>query len=106
MGFLRNHAIDTASFPLREGLEVSAYKVVRLMADTLEEMAVQAPVLQTEKFSLGNHLHNYVYVPVHQFKSSLIVMAFEPRSMVGLVNYTAFAYLLEAGKLYPILRVE
>jgi hypothetical protein len=76
------------------------------MADTLEEMTVQAPVLLAEKLSLGNQLHNYVYVPVHQFKSSLIVMAFEPRSMVGLVNYTAFAYLLEAGKLYPILRVE
>jgi hypothetical protein len=50
--------------------------------------------------------HGYIFIPAAQLKGNLIVLALEPKSMLGLVTYDKFARLLEAGKPFPVLRVE
>lgn len=106
MAFLSKHSIITQAFPEHGELSITAYNIGDLPTDTLEETAVRAPVLETSPVALGKTIHQYVYVPINQLKSMLLVMAFEPRSMVGLANYASFAYLLQAHMTYPILRVE
>jgi hypothetical protein len=47
----------------------------------------------------------YIYVPADQLKGNMIVLALEPKSMLGLVTYQQFQFMLKAGQTYPILRV-
>lgn len=47
----------------------------------------------------------YYFVPVEQRKSTMMTLAFEPQSMINLLQYEKFAYLMK-GKIWPILRVE
>jgi hypothetical protein len=48
---------------------------------------------------------DYVYIPTSQLKGNMIVIALEPKSMLGLVTYKQFAQILKAGEKFPILRV-
>jgi len=48
---------------------------------------------------------DYYVVPVSQLRSNKIVTGLEPQSMIGLVNYPSFEYLLLNKKNYPVLRV-
>jgi hypothetical protein len=48
---------------------------------------------------------DYIYIPLNQIKGNLIVLALEPKSMLGLVTYKQFGYLLKPGETFPILRV-
>ena len=48
---------------------------------------------------------DYIYVPTSQLKGNMIVIALEPKSMLGLVTYKGFAHLLKVRRKFPILRV-
>ena len=50
-------------------------------------------------------LSDYIYLPTSQLKGTMIVIALEPKSELGLVTYKQFAHLLKAGEKYPVLRV-
>jgi hypothetical protein len=46
-----------------------------------------------------------VIVPVHQFRSTMIVSALEPSSLWGIAQYPAFAWLRSVSGEYPIYRI-
>ena len=48
---------------------------------------------------------DYIYLPASQLKGNMIVIALEPKSILGLVTYPQFAHLLKADEKYPVLRV-
>ncbi|AFH50605.1 Putative carboxypeptidase [Ignavibacterium album JCM 16511] len=50
-------------------------------------------------------LEKYYFLPVNQLKNNMIVIALEPKSMLGLVTYKQFEYLLKPKEKYKILRV-
>ncbi|MFN3693983.1 MAG: hypothetical protein ACK4UV_03160, partial [Ignavibacterium sp.] len=50
-------------------------------------------------------LSEYYFLPVSQLKNNMIVIALEPKSILGLVTYKQFEQLLKAGEQFPILRV-
>jgi len=52
------------------------------------------------------HDTDYIFIPTSQLKGNLVVLALEPKSMLGLVTYEKFADLIKAGKPYPVMRVE
>ncbi len=58
-------------------------------------------VEQLEDLPLGV---GYFFVPINQLHSNMLVLALEPESQIGLVNYSAFEHLKEEDD-YPILRV-
>ena len=49
--------------------------------------------------------NDYIFIPTAQLKGNLIVLALEPKSMLGLVTYKDYASLLKNGEAFPILRV-
>ncbi len=61
-----------------------------------------ARLVQLDDLPLGI---GYYYVPINQLHSNMVVLALEPQSQIGLVNYDAFEYLTEEPD-YPILRVN
>jgi hypothetical protein len=48
----------------------------------------------------------FIFIPASQLKGRLILLALEPKSMLGLATYEKYASLLQAGKPWPVLRVE
>jgi hypothetical protein len=48
---------------------------------------------------------NYYFIPASQLKGNLIILALEPKSMLGLVTYKPYAHLLKAGEAFPVIRV-
>ncbi|MCU0343594.1 MAG: hypothetical protein MUF28_07210 [Ignavibacterium sp.] len=55
----------------------------------------------TEKINLSD----YYYLPVNQLKNNLIVIALEPKSVLGLATYKQFEYLIKKDQPFPILRI-
>ena len=49
---------------------------------------------------------DYFFIPTAQLKGNLVVLALEPRSILGLVTYKNYAQLLKKGEVFPVLRVN
>ncbi|MBK7338076.1 MAG: hypothetical protein IPJ00_18790 [Saprospirales bacterium] len=63
------------------------------------------PALRVVELKKQSLREGYIFIPTNQLKGNLLVLALEPKSMLGLVTYKQFAHLLEAGKEFPVLRV-
>ncbi|MEI6456148.1 MAG: M14 family zinc carboxypeptidase [bacterium] len=48
----------------------------------------------------------FIFIPTAQLKGTLVVLALEPKSMLGLVTYKQYASLLKKGQSFPVLRVN
>jgi hypothetical protein len=48
---------------------------------------------------------DYIFIPSAQLKGNMIVLALEPKSMLGLVTYNEFSHLIKSGEKFPVLRV-
>jgi hypothetical protein len=60
-------------------------------------------VLQEFKGIISSN--DYIFIPTAQLKGNLIILALEPKSMLGLVTYKPYAHLLKGGEAFPVLRV-
>ncbi len=47
----------------------------------------------------------YYLLETSQLKGSMICLALEPQSMLGLVTYSKYAHLIRKGEYYPVLRL-
>jgi Zinc carboxypeptidase len=104
--FMDNHHLYYELYAHNKKHELSVYQVETNQKETLEEMEVQNPkVKKLSNFDPVNP-EFYFFVPTSQLKSTLIAIAFEPRSMLGLVNYEQYKYLLKEDAMFPIIRVE
>lgn len=105
LSFIRRNNFIFKEYKKNKKEIVKQYKFNSFRTDTIEEQTVYTPSYEL----IYNHDINesdYYYIPVNQLKSSKILLAFEPLSMYGLVNYKIFKYLINEGKNYPILRIE
>ncbi len=80
------------------------YFVEKINLSVDEELENKYPEVKVEKLSSLNSA-DYYFVPTTQLKSNMLVLALEPQSILGLVQYDEFNYLLEEQSYYPILRV-
>lgn len=79
---------------------ISKIDSIDFEGDTVVNPTVEERIVE-EKIDTGE----YVFVPTDQLKGNLLVIALEPKSMLGLVTYRDYAHILKAGEAYPILRV-
>ena len=84
--------------------KIEQYEISEIDSIDFEGDKVIDPRLVLKDAGLGITLQDYIYVPVSQLKGNMLVIALEPKSMLGLVTYKNFAHLMGLGK-YPILRV-
>jgi hypothetical protein len=83
----------------------AAYLIEKIKKSVDEELENKYPELSKEKIGIKNP-SNYFYVPLNQLHKNMLVTAFEPQSMLGIVQYEEFEYLLKEGERYPVFRVE
>lgn len=63
------------------------------------------PYVSTNDVTEKIIFRDYYYLPVDQLKNNMIVIALEPKSVLGLVTYKQFEYLIKKDQPFPILRI-
>ncbi len=104
VGFLNNHKIYYHDNTPQLG-NLQIYNIEKI--DTIEiegEKFGNPTVSIIEKKINEIDAEKYYVVPLNQPKRKVIVLAFEPQSMLGLRNYEKFKKLLQTGINYPIFR--
>jgi hypothetical protein len=83
-----------------EEYKINAIDSIDFEGDKIVNPSVSVKYLQADISS-----NDYIYIPTSQLKGQMVVIALEPKSMLGLVTYKQFAHLLKNGEAFPILRV-
>jgi hypothetical protein len=81
------------------------YFISKIDSINFEGDNVVNPITELREVKNVVNFEDYFFLPANQIRSNLIVIALEPKSMLGLVTYKEFEHLLKAGEYYPILRV-
>lgn len=102
--FLDRHSIQYRRLQKEETHTVEAYKIQSIEKRRMEEKNMYIARVSSSKlrrsFSTGD-----VVVPLEQLHSTMLVIALEPESMWGLIQYDEFAHLRKTGSEYPIYRI-
>lgn len=103
--FLDRHNIQYRKLQKEETYTVEAYKIQSIEKRRMEEKSVYIARVSSStlrrSFSIGD-----VVVPLEQLHSTMLVIALEPESMWGLIQYDDFAHLRNTGNEYPIYRIQ
>lgn len=101
---LKKHSVSFMPYTSRKSHVVMRYIPEYGKKPVFEEF--ELPVSSVTQERVKNIVPgNYYYVPVEQRASTMLTLAFEPQSMINLLQYDRFAYLMKE-KFWPILRVE
>jgi len=102
----RRQALEQVPLKSRSDYRIIQYNISSIDSIDFEGETVVDPQVTASVVTDLPLGHGYIFIPAAQLKGNLIVLALEPKSMLGLVTYDKFARLLEAGKPFPVLRVE
>ena len=100
-----NHAFITKDFKLQKGYKIEQYIVSSIDSIDFERDIIINPIVETKDFSGEIVASEYLFIPTNQMKRNLIVLALEPKSMLGLATYKQYEHLLKIGEPFPVLRL-
>lgn len=104
ISFLKNHNINFIDYHPQKTDIIECYYISHIDTTIEEEQKLIYP--NVSKFNLEiDDYKSYFLIPITQLSSIFIVLAFEPQSMVGLINYAEFRYLIHPNKIFPIKRL-
>jgi hypothetical protein len=92
-------------FTKAESYKIEQYYVNGIDSIDFEGDMTVNPQVTLSEFQGLITADNYFFIPVAQIKGNLMVLALEPKSMLGLITYKSYAQLLKNGETYPVLRV-
>jgi hypothetical protein len=98
-------ALKTETLRILPSTEIQQYEISAIDSIDFEGDKVVNPSIILKDIKSPITISDYIYIPASQLKGNMIVIALEPKSILGLVTYKQFAHLLKAGEKYPILRV-
>ncbi len=98
---------DLLQIPLQlnSGEQIEQYMISSVDSIDFEGDIVVDPGIVRNDLKEMHAEADYIYIPTNQLKGKLVVLALEPKSMLGLVTYPKYACLLQKGKPFPVLRV-
>jgi len=105
-GWVERHALETENFNGGDRYRIEQYEISSIDSIDFEGDITVNPAVTSHDQDVKINFSDYVYVPTSQLKGNMIVIALEPKSMLGLVTYPLFANLLRSGEKFPILRVN
>ncbi|MFZ4520053.1 MAG: M14 family zinc carboxypeptidase [Bacteroidales bacterium] len=85
--------------------KIEVYMINRIDSIDFEGDIVANPDVAIREFSITMTGHDYYFLSTAQLKGNLIVLALEPKSMLGLATYAKYAGLLNSWESFPVLRV-
>lgn len=106
VNFLKLHQIQVQeNFDVRQN-NIRGYQIVSIEMSEDEELSNRLPKVKLQTVEKQNYADEYLYIPVSQLHSNILVSLLEPQSMLGLAQRPGFEYLLKEGTQFPVLRVE
>jgi hypothetical protein len=100
------HGISYEKYKANPSDDIYAYYIKGIKHELVEELDIRSPEMLKKQIAAKDLESDYVIIPLNQLKANMIILAFEPESTLGLVNYPEYKELMAAGKTYPILRLE
>lgn len=94
-----------SDFDFTQSQVIQEYFVHEIDSIDFEGDTVVNPEVELKVFRNKIDEQDYYFIPTNQLKNNLIVIAFEPKSMLGLHTYKEFEQLLKKNSDFPILRV-
>ncbi len=105
LDWAERQALPHENFTLRNDLHIEQYYVHNIDSIDFEDELVADAIVERRAISPDFKADDYVFYPCNHLKGKMMVMALEPKSMLGLVTYPDFRSLLKAETFYPVLRV-
>jgi hypothetical protein len=86
------------------------FKIVQYLINDIDSIDFEGDTIVNPRVTLQElkdpvPANDYYFISTAQVKGNLIVLALEPKSMLGLTTYKNFAHLLIKGEAFPVLRV-
>ena len=100
----KRQSVKTEPAPSLKKMKVEQYVVTSIDSMDFEGDIIIEPKVKAEEIKLEN-TDDYLFLPVNQLKGNMIITALEPGSELGLVTYSAYRHLVNAGEKFPVLRV-
>ncbi len=101
---LRQNLLIT-SFNTSPDIKIEEYFILKIDSMDFEGDTIVNPAVELREVQNDLNPDEYYFISTNQLKNNLIVIALEPKSMLGLVTYKQYEHLLKAGEYFPILRV-
>lgn len=89
----------------KKSQKTEQYFVRSIDSIDFERDIIVNPVVEMKEVLDKISAADYFYIPTDQLKGNMIVLALEPKSMLGLVTYKQYVHLLKVGEVFPVLRV-
>jgi len=105
MKWAGRQALTTTDFKKLKGQKIEQYIIARIDSIDFERDIIINPIVEAKEFKSEIIASDYIYIPTSQLKGNLIVLALEPKSMLGLITYKQLEHLLKIGEAFPVLRV-
>jgi hypothetical protein len=103
--WVRRQALQVAPYNNQDNFKIEQYFISKVDSIDFEGDIVANPTLETREIRLTVKEEDYLFVPTAQLKGNLIVIALEPKSILGLATYNSFNFLMKKGESFPVLRV-
>lgn len=104
--WMDNHNLSYNEAELNQCDKIEEYFIDSISTMDFERDTIINPYISIDEMKDKIELENYYFLPINQLKNNMIVIALEPKSMLGLVTYKQFEHLLKAKEKYQILRVK
>ncbi|MDP3830899.1 MAG: M14 family zinc carboxypeptidase [Ignavibacteriaceae bacterium] len=98
------HSIKYFEYEKTDKEKIEQYFVKQIDSIDFERDIIVNPLVELKMVNDIN-VGDYVFIPLNQIKNNVIVIALEPKSILGLVTYKKFEHLLKVNEVFPILRV-
>jgi hypothetical protein len=103
--WIASQTLTTDTYIYTPGDKIEQYMITAIDSIDFEGDTVCNPVFTVNEINSEILFQDYIYIPTSQLKGNLLVIALEPKSMLGLVTYKNYSHLLLAGESFPVLRV-
>jgi hypothetical protein len=106
VNWMKRSYIDFHEYEPSENHRINQYVIEKIERQVDEGLENYYPEVDLQSYEQPIEEGEYYAIPINQLRSNKIVTALEPQSMLGLVNYDSFKYLLLDNEKYPVLRVK
>lgn len=99
------HSLVYHNYKKSDGDKIEQYFISRIDSIDFERDTIINPIVEVKEIPNDLNEEDYVFIPTKQLRNNLVVIALEPKSMLGIITYKKYEHLLKTGENFPILRV-
>jgi len=97
--------LQIVPFEKPKNYSVEEYFISKIDSIDFEGDTVINPIVEVKPCKKEISAGEFYFIPTAQLKGNMLVIALEPKSILGLATYKNYENLVQTGKPYPILRV-